>query len=113
MIREAKRIGLDGMCITDHDSFWDPDRTQELSRLHDLLVLPGCEVTTNEGHLLVYGLSEYVFGMHRASLVKELEAKGIGRPSTYAQIISTLQDREYVEKVDKLLKNKEAEVMAI
>ena len=35
-----------------------------------------------------------------ASLVKELEADGIGRPSTYAQIITTIQDREYVEKVD-------------
>ena len=35
-----------------------------------------------------------------ASLVKELEAKGIGRPSTYAQIITTIQDREYVDKVD-------------
>ena len=33
-----------------------------------------------------------------ASLVKELEEKGIGRPSTYAEIMSTIQDRGYVEK---------------
>jgi DNA topoisomerase I len=33
-----------------------------------------------------------------ATLVKELEADGVGRPSTYASILTTIQDREYVKK---------------
>ncbi len=36
-----------------------------------------------------------------ASLIKTLEAAGIGRPSTYAPTLSTIQDRGYVEKIDK------------
>jgi len=36
-----------------------------------------------------------------AGLIKELESRGIGRPSTYAAIISTIQDRGYVEKIEK------------
>lgn len=35
---------------------------------------------------------------NEASLVKALESKGIGRPSTYASILGTIQDRQYVEK---------------
>lgn len=35
-----------------------------------------------------------------ATLVKALEEKGIGRPSTYAAIMTTIQEREYVEKIE-------------
>lgn len=38
-----------------------------------------------------------------AGLIKELEKRGIGRPSTYASIIKTIVDRGYVEKVQKAL----------
>ena len=38
-----------------------------------------------------------------ASLVKAMEEKGVGRPSTYAATISTIEDREYVSKQDKRL----------
>ncbi|MBR6351588.1 MAG: type I DNA topoisomerase [Firmicutes bacterium] len=38
-----------------------------------------------------------------ASLIKELEDKGIGRPSTYAAIVSNLEDRKYVKKEKKAI----------
>ena len=38
-----------------------------------------------------------------ATLVKAMEEKGVGRPSTYAATVSTIEDREYVEKQDKRL----------
>ena len=36
-----------------------------------------------------------------ATLIKALEAHGIGRPSTYAPTLATIQDRDYVEKIDR------------
>ena len=41
---------------------------------------------------------------NEALLIRELEEKGIGRPSTYATIISTIQDRQYVEKEEARFK---------
>lgn len=46
-----------------------------------------------------------------ALLVKTLEEKGIGRPSTYAAIISTIQDRDYVEKVENKFRPTELGVL--
>jgi DNA topoisomerase-1 len=40
---------------------------------------------------------------NEAALVKELEAQGIGRPSTYSTIISTIINREYVDRIEKRL----------
>ncbi len=46
-----------------------------------------------------------------ASLVKALEEKGIGRPSTYAAILSTIQERKYVKKEDGRLRPTELGVV--
>lgn len=72
LIAEAQRVGLDGLCLTDHDGFWNPADVEALGRHHSFPVFPGCEVTTEEGHLLVFGLDQYIFGMHRAAFVREL-----------------------------------------
>ncbi len=72
LIERAKQLGLDGVCITDHDRFWRHEEIATLAKAHNFLVLPGCEVTTEEGHLLVFGLRQYVFGMHRAAFVRRL-----------------------------------------
>jgi DNA topoisomerase-1 len=48
---------------------------------------------------------------NEAMLIKELEEQGIGRPSTYASIISTIQDRKYVAKLEGRLRPTELGVV--
>ena len=77
LVAGAKRAGLDGICLTEHDYFWDPDQIDALSRRHDFLVLAGSEINTEYGHLLVFGLDTYVFGMHKAAfVVASVEQRG-------------------------------------
>lgn len=71
-IEQAKRVGLNGICITDHDWFYNPHDFEEVSKKHNFLVIPGSEISTEEAHFLVFGLDRWVFGMHRAHFVKGL-----------------------------------------
>jgi len=71
LIQRAKQAGLDAICLTEHDWFWNKDALARLSQEHDFLVLPGVEMNTDEGHFLVFGIEEYSFGMHHISNLKQ------------------------------------------
>ncbi len=66
LIERSKQAGLDGVCLSEHDYFWDPEEVYALGRRHDFLVLPAGEINTDDGHILVYGIDKYVYGMHRS-----------------------------------------------
>ena len=70
LIERAKALGLDGICLTEHDFFWSTDEVRELSRRHEFLVLPGCEINTDTGHAIVFGLDQYVFGLHKPDFLR-------------------------------------------
>jgi predicted metal-dependent phosphoesterase TrpH len=71
LVDAARQSGLDGICLTEHDDFWPPKSAQELTRRHGILVLPGAEVNTDAGHVLVFGLDTYKFGMHKPTFLRE------------------------------------------
>ncbi len=58
LVEQAKEIGLDGVCITEHDSFWKPERIERLAEKHEFLVIGGTEVATDCGEVLIFGLRE-------------------------------------------------------
>ncbi len=77
MIELAKQAGVEGVCFTEHDYFWDAAECEALAKKHDFLVVSGIEANTEYGHMLVYGLERYQFGMHRAEQLADMvEAAG-------------------------------------
>jgi len=74
LIDAAKEAGLDGVCLTEHDFFWEPETAADLSRRHNFLVIPGIEVNTEDGHIVVFGLERFVYGMHRMAELARMAA---------------------------------------
>ena len=63
LIREAKRIGLDGVILTEHGGGWDKFTFERFARGNDIVLLRGLEVETDMGHILVLGLDGYSAGI--------------------------------------------------
>ncbi len=77
MIEEAKRIGLQGVCLSDHNYVWSADAVRALREKHDFLVLRVNEIVTEQGDMLVFGFYEDVQGIIKLSeLKKQVAAVG-------------------------------------
>ena len=77
LVVRAKQAGLDAICFTEHDTLWEPEALADIRAKHDFLVLAGVEISTDDGHILVFGVDKYIFGMHRSrELAKHVENAG-------------------------------------
>ena len=71
LIEEAKRIGLDGICLTEHNYLWDPVEVEDLRQRHGFLVLRGNEITTDQGDMIVFGLYRDIKGIIKLEELRE------------------------------------------
>ncbi len=60
MVERAKQLGLGALCITDHDSIKAWPEAIKAGKKHDVLVIPGTEVSSADGHIIGLGLNELI-----------------------------------------------------
>jgi hypothetical protein len=72
LIEEARRIGLTGVNISEHDRVWDARAIEEFRQQSGLFVSRGMEVSTDMGHMIVVGLDQYVGGIRRATELRRV-----------------------------------------
>jgi predicted metal-dependent phosphoesterase TrpH len=79
LIQQAKQVGLDGICITEHNQIWDREAIERLRNKHNYLVIGGVEVSTDLGEILVFGLHQPVLQVYSAVQLKTMveEAGGV------------------------------------
>ena len=98
---EGEVIKFDGFLHVYSDMNNDTEGDSERENLSILPAMTVGEVLTRQQITATQRFSQRPIRYNEASLVRKLEELGIGRPSTYAATITTIQQREYVEKGDK------------
>ena len=66
MVLDAERLGFFGLCITEHSGPWDEHEFQRFAALHNLVLIRAMEVETDMGHILAFGLNQYLPGLYKA-----------------------------------------------
>ncbi len=72
LIEEARRIGLTGVNITEHDRVWEAHLLEEFRQRSGLFVSRGMEVSTDMGHMIVVGLDRYLPGIRKAAELRRV-----------------------------------------
>ena len=98
---EGEVIKFDGFLRVYSDQNNDTEGDSERENLSILPAMTVGENLTRQQITATQRFSQRPIRYNEASLVRKLEELGIGRPSTYAATITTIQQREYVEKGDK------------
>ena len=104
-------VKFDGFLHVYRESI-DEDTEQE-DETHLLPPLKKGQVLQNQGIVATERFTQHPPRYTEASLVRKLEELGIGRPSTYAPTISTIQQRGYVEKGEKAGEERSYNVLAL
>ena len=98
-IANGEVVAFEGFLKVYHESTDDEDAGEEFS--HTLPVMHEGEELERREIVSTERYSQSPNRYTEASLVRKLEELGIGRPSTYAPTISTIQQRDYVHKGDR------------
>lgn len=72
LVDQAQKIGLHGVCITEHDNAWADPKIEDYARERGVTLFRGIEVTTEWGHVGTFGLDQYVGGIYKVKALRRI-----------------------------------------
>ncbi len=72
LIDRARMIGIGAVCITEHDNIWDVKEMSRAAADAGFVCLRGMEVTTELGHVGVFGVDQYVGGIYKLAGLRKV-----------------------------------------